>query len=305
MIRGSIAALVTPMDASGAVDLTALDCLIDMHLHNSTHGLVAVGTTGESATLNINEHVAVIERVVTRVAGRIPVIAGTGSNCTKEAIELTAAAKQVGADACLIVTPYYVRPTQEGLISHFQMIADSVEIPQILYNVPARTGSDLLNESVAKLSTHPNIIGLKDATGDLQRAKELLNLTGQGFCLYSGDDMTALELLQLGAEGVISVTANLLPRAISVLCEASQQGEVEFCTDLDSILQPLHRALFCEPSPTPTKWALFQRGLIGPGIRLPLLPLSLHEREALMKLINSVEESLNSFSQRLFKVKFS
>lgn len=292
MIRGSIAALVTPMHASGALDLTALDRLVDLHLREGTHGLVAVGTTGESATLDHDEHLAVIRRVVARVAGRIPVIAGTGSNCTREAIELTQAAKQAGADACLLVTPYYVRPTQQGLVRHFQLIADSVDIPQILYNVPARTGCDLETASVAALCGHPNIVGIKDATGDLARAAQLLALAGRDFAVYSGDDPTALELLRLGGAGNISVVANLLPGAMARLCSAALAGDMDLARELDAAMQGLYCALFRESNPIPCKWALHERGLMDKGIRLPLLPLSNAERQPLMRALAQAEQAV-------------
>ena len=291
MIRGSIAALVTPMDPSGMLDLHGLDRLVDWHLREGTHAVVAVGTTGESATLDTKEHLMVIERVVDRIAGRIPVIAGTGSNCTREAVDLTADAKRAGADACLLVTPYYIKPTQEGLIQHFLKIADSVDIPQILYNVPSRTGCDIQPESVAALSNHSNIVGLKDATGDLLRGEKLLALVDQNFGIYSGDDLTALKLLKLGAAGNISVTANLVPNVMARLCEAALNGNLQLASALDATLTDLHRALFCESNPVPCKWALHEMGLIQDGIRLPLIQLSDHLKLSVMRALQLAKQN--------------
>lgn len=299
MIRGSIAALVTPMDSTGALDLVGLDRLVDFHLGEGTHALVAVGTTGESATLDTKEHLAVIERVVDRVAGRIPVIAGTGSNSTREAVELTSAAKSAGADACLLVTPYYVKPTQEGMIQHFLQVAESVEIPQILYNVPTRTGCDLKPESVATLSNHANIVGLKDATGDLLRGERLISLVNQNFGIYSGDDLTALKLLKLGAAGNISVTANLVPKVMARLCEAALCGNLQLATALDATLTDLHRVLFCESNPVPCKWALHEMGLIQNGIRLPLIQLSDHLRLSVMSALQLANQHAQLLPERL------
>ena len=216
MITGSLVALVTPMHANGEIDWSALKSLVEWHIAEGTHGIVAVGTTGESATLTVDEHCAVIKSVIETVNGRIPVIAGTGANSTREAIELTRLAKEAGADACLLVTPYYNKPTQEGLYQHYKAVAEAVAIPQILYNVPGRTGVDMLNSTVARLAGIPNIVGIKDATGDLVRGQELLNLVGDKMAVYSGDDGTAYELILMGAKGNISVTANVAPKAMSV-----------------------------------------------------------------------------------------
>lgn len=270
MIRGSIVALVTPMRESGAIDYAALDRLVDVHLHEGSHGIVAVGTTGECSTLDFKEHLHVVRRIVMRVAGRLPVIAGTGSNSTREAIALTAAAADIGADACLLVTPYYVRPTQEGLYRHFGEIAQAVPIPQILYNVPARTACDLLPETVARLAEFDTIVGIKDATGDLARAQALLPLTQHGFALYSGDDASAAELMLRGGQGNISVTANVAPRAMAKLCDAALAGDATHARALQRYLQPLHAALVTQTNPIPVKWALQRMNLIRAGIREPL-----------------------------------
>ena len=274
MIAGSMVALVTPMDAQGRLDWDALSKLVDLHLQEGTNAIVAVGTTGESATLDVNEHIEVIRRVVDQVAGRIPVIAGTGANCTREAIELTENAKRAGADACLLVTPYYNKPTQEGLYQHFRHIAESVAIPQILYNVPGRTVCDMLPETVERLSLVPNIIGIKEATGDLQRAKEILDRVSKDFLVYSGDDPTAVELMLMGGRGNISVTANVAPRAMSDLCAAAMRGEAAIARAINDRLMPLHKNLFIESNPIPVKWALSEMGLMQEGIRLPLTWLS-------------------------------
>jgi len=274
MIAGSMVALVTPMDAEGRLDWDSLTQLVDFHLREGTNAIVAVGTTGESATLDVEEHVAVIRQVVKQVAGRIPVIAGTGANSTREAIELTAAAKQAGADACLLVTPYYNKPTQEGLFLHHRKIAESVAIPQILYNVPGRTACDMLPDTIARLSEVPNIIGVKEATGDLARGKEVLDKVASGFLVYSGDDATAVELMLMGAKGNISVTANVAPRAMSELCALAMRGEAEAARAINDRLMPLHKQLFCEANPIPVKFALHEMGLIPAGIRLPLTWLS-------------------------------
>ena len=232
------------------------------------------GTTGESATLDVNEHIEVIRRVVDQVAGRIPVIAGTGANSTREAVELTQNAKTAGADACLLVTPYYNRPTQEGLYLHFRHIAEAVAIPQILYNVPGRTACDMLPETVERLSKVDNIIGIKEATGDLQRARDILDRVSANFHLYSGDDPTAVELILLGGKGNISVTANVAPRAMSDMCSAAMRGEAAIARAINDRMMPLHKNLFIEANPIPVKWALNEMGMMADGIRLPLTWLS-------------------------------
>ncbi len=274
MIAGSMVALVTPMDAQGRLDWDSLSKLVDFHLENGTHAIVAVGTTGESATLDVDEHIKVIEFVVKRVNGRIPVIAGTGANSTREAVELTQNAKQAGADACLLVVPYYNKPTQEGLYQHFKHIAEAVDIPQILYNVPGRTSCDMQAETVIRLSSVPNIIGIKEATGDLQRAKAILDGVSKDFIVMSGDDPTAVELILLGGKGNISVTANVAPREMADLCNAALEGKADEARAINEKLMPLHKHLFIEANPIPVKWALVEMGLMHEGIRLPLTWLS-------------------------------
>ncbi len=274
MITGSIVALVTPMTSTSDIDWSALAELVEWHVAEGTDAIVAVGTTGESATLDVEEHAHVIKFVVDQVRGRIPVIAGTGANCTKEAVELTESAKALGADACLLVTPYYNKPTQEGLFQHYQYIADRVAIPQILYNVPGRTACDLLPETVLRLAGHPNIVGIKEATGDLNRAEWLLNHCPQNFAIYSGDDPTAVELMLKGGQGNISVTANIVPRLMAELCRLAIGGQAELARALNQQLMPLHQHLFVESNPIPVKWALQRMGKIGSGIRLPLVSLS-------------------------------
>ncbi|KJK20279.1 4-hydroxy-tetrahydrodipicolinate synthase [Pseudomonas sp. 2(2015)] len=274
MIAGSMVALVTPMDAQGRLDWDSLGKLVDFHLEKGTHAIVAVGTTGESATLDVDEHIKVIEFVVKRVAGRIPVIAGTGANSTSEAVHLTRNAKNAGADACLLVVPYYNKPTQEGLYQHFKHIAEAVDIPQILYNVPGRTSCDMQAETVIRLSSVPNIIGIKEATGDLKRAKAILDGVSKDFIVLSGDDPTAVELILLGGKGNISVTANVAPREMADLCEAALEGNAEKARAINEQLMPLHKDLFIEANPIPVKWALVEMGLMHKGIRLPLTWLS-------------------------------
>jgi 4-hydroxy-tetrahydrodipicolinate synthase len=270
LLRGSIVALITPMDAIGAVDDAALARLVDFHVEAGTAAIVAVGTTGESATLDEAEHCAVIARCVALAAGRIPVIAGTGANATAEAIRLTRCAAEVGADAALLVTPYYNKPTQAGLIAHYRAIADAVALPQILYNVPGRTACDLLPETTAELARVENIVGLKDATGDLTRLPRLRELCGPDFALYSGDDGTGCEFMLGGGDGVISVTNNVAPALMRQLCDAALAGERERALAINDQLADLHRALFVESNPIPVKWAMAALGLAQPGIRLPL-----------------------------------
>jgi 4-hydroxy-tetrahydrodipicolinate synthase len=274
MIQGSMVALVTPMHADNSLDWAALHKLVDWHLEQGTHAIVAVGTTGESATLNVEEHLAVIKKVVDQVNGRIPVIAGTGANSTSEAVELTQAAKDAGADACLLVTPYYNKPTQEGLFLHHTHIARAVAIPQILYNVPGRTGVDMKPETALRLALVPNIIGIKEATGDLVRAKLLIDEAPKDFAIISGDDATAVDLILLGGKGDISVTANVVPAAIARMCELALAGKAEEARAINERLLPLHTAMFVESNPIPVKWAVEQLGLIQSGIRLPLTRLS-------------------------------
>lgn len=270
MITGSMVALVTPMTSRGDIDWPALKRLVDFHLQQGTHAIVAVGTTGESATLNVAEHCMVIKHVVDQVNGQIPVIAGTGANSPHEAIELTEAARVAGVDACLLVTPYYNKPTQQGLYLFHKLIAESVAIPQILYNVPGRTACDMDNQTISQLAALDNIIGVKDATGELERGRELIELCGDRIAVYSGDDPTAAELILLGAKGDISVTANIAPKLMAQMCEAALAGDRELASQLNQQLNPLHDNLFLESNPIPVKWALYEMGLINDGIRLPL-----------------------------------
>lgn len=274
MFRGSLVAIVTPMREDGTVDFDALDRLLDFHRQAGTHGIVATGTTGEASTLDVDEHLAVVAHIVRRVAKRIPVIAGTGANATSEAIALSRAAAESGADACLVVTPYYNKPTQEGLFQHFAAIARSVEAPVILYNVPSRTACDLLPETVARLAQLPGIVGIKEATGDIDRARAIQALCPPSFALYAGDDATAVSLGLAGAAGVISVTANVAPEGMSQVWEAILAGNHAAAREKDKALAGLHKALFVESNPIPVKWALQAMGLIGPHLRLPLTPLS-------------------------------
>jgi 4-hydroxy-tetrahydrodipicolinate synthase len=274
MLQGSLVAIVTPMHEDGALDLSTLRSLIDFHVNQGTDGIVIVGTTGESPTVDIAEHCRLISTTVDHVAGRIPVIAGTGANSTSEALDLTRQAKQLGADACLLVAPYYNKPTQEGLYQHFRAVAEAVDIPQILYNVPGRTGCDISNDTVLRLAQIPTIIGIKDATGNIERGTDLLLRAPSGFAIYSGDDASALALMLMGGHGVISVTANVAPKLMHDLCEAARAGNMAAARSINARLFPLHQKLFVEANPIPVKWALHQMGLIGPGIRLPMVPLS-------------------------------
>ncbi len=274
MISGSIVAMVTPMTSDGSLDWEALDELVEWHIEMGTRGIVPVGTTGESSTVTVAEHCAIIERVVDLVNHRLPVIAGTGANATDEAIELTKAAAGAGADACLLVTPYYNKPTQEGLYQHYKKIAESVSVPQILYNVPGRTACDMLPETVARLACIENIVGIKEATGDLQRAIEILELCGTDVVVYSGDDATAVDLMLNGAQGTISVTANVVPGQMATVCEAAIEGDAERANGLNRKLMALHERLFVESNPIPVKWALAKMGKIKTGLRLPLTELS-------------------------------
>ena len=291
MISGSLVALATPMNPDGTLDWERLDGLVDFHIKNGTDAIVAVGTTGESATLNPEEHCAVIRRVVDLVKasaeGKVAVIAGTGANSTTEAIDLTREASKIGVDACLLVTPYYNKPTQEGLYQHYKTIAEAVDVDQILYNVPGRTAVDMLNETVVRLADIPNIIGVKDATGDLARGKELINLVGDRIAVYSGDDATAVELILLGAKGNISVTANVAPKDMADLCRLALAGEAEQARAISERLMPLNENLFVEANPIPVKWALQQMGLIQGGIRLPLTPLSAPFHQDILSALKS------------------
>jgi 4-hydroxy-tetrahydrodipicolinate synthase len=278
VLQGSMVAIATPMaagvDPETGIDWKAYARLVEFHIDKGTDAIVAVGTTGESATLNDKEHCEAMRRVVEWAKGRIPVIAGTGANSTTEAIHLTRSAKEAGADACLLVTPYYNKPTQEGLFQHHRAVAEAVDIPQILYNVPGRTACDMLPATVGRLAQVPNVIGVKEATGDLARVAEIRRLTGPDFLLLSGDDATAMEFLLLGGQGVISVTANVAPRLMHELCAAAIAGDRALAQAVDAQLAGLHRDLFVEANPIPTKWALHRLGLIQAGIRLPLTWLS-------------------------------
>jgi 4-hydroxy-tetrahydrodipicolinate synthase len=274
MIKGSIVAIVTPMHADGSLDMPGLRTLIDWHIAEGTDGIVVVGTTGESPTVSVDEHCELIKIAVEHTAKRIPVIAGTGGNSTTEAIELTEFAKRVGADASLQVVPYYNRPTQEGMYRHFRKIAESVDLPVILYNVPGRTVADMSNDTILRLAEVQGIIGVKDATGNLARGSDLLRLAPKSFSVYSGDDATAMALMFCGAKGNISVTANVAPRGMHQLCVAAMAGKVAEAVEINNKLLPLHNKLFVEPNPVPVKWAMAEMGLIPSGIRLPLAPLS-------------------------------
>jgi len=274
MISGSIVALVTPMNLDGSVDWDRLGELIEWHIEMGTDGLVPVGTTGESATVDIPEHCEIVKYVVNAVNGRLPVIAGTGGNATAEAIALTQAAKEAGADACLLVTPYYNKPTQEGLFQHYKAIAEAVDLPQVLYNVPARTACDMLPTTVARCAEIEQVVAIKEATGDLQRTIEILELCGPDMVIYSGDDATAVDLMLNGASGTISVTANVAPKEMGEVCRAAVSGDAELANSLNERLTALHRDLFLESNPIPVKWALAEMGKIGRGVRLPLTELS-------------------------------
>ena len=292
-LQGSIVALVTPMDEDGTIDWQSFKDLIEWHINSGSSGLVIVGTTGESATLNVAEHVQVIENPVNIADGRIKIIAGTGANSTKEAVYLTNSAKSAGADAALIVTPYYNRPSQEGLYRHYSYIADEVSLPQILYNVPSRTGCDLLTETVMKLVPHDNVVGLKDATGNLSRLEEnlmgLKSLNSNEFILYSGDDPTAAQFILKGGSGSISVTANVVPSRIAELCNQALAGNKKKVTELDLELKELNKILFIESNPIPVKWILNRLGRIPGGLRLPLVELD-------NKFHNKTEQILKELS---------
>ena len=288
IIQGSIVAIVTPMFEDGSVDWKGLEKLVEWHIAQGTNSIVAVGTTGEASTLSLAEHKQVIKEIVRVANKRIPIIAGTGANSTHEAIELTKEAKELGADAALLVTPYYNKPTQEGLYQHYKAIAEAVDLPQILYNVPGRTGVDMLNETVIRLADIPQIVGIKDATGDVPRGQALIEgLRGKEMTVYSGDDATAYQLIALGALGNISVTANVAPKEMSQICAAAISGDTERAEALNNEIANLHNILFCESNPIPVKWALHEMGLIGTGIRLPLTPLAEQYRTPLREALNA------------------
>ncbi|MCK5383602.1 MAG: 4-hydroxy-tetrahydrodipicolinate synthase [Gammaproteobacteria bacterium] len=285
MFQGSLVALVTPMREDGAIDESAMQRLIDFHVEQHSDALVAVGTTGESATLNEKEHCHLLRRTVEMAAGRIPVIAGTGANSTREAIDLTRCAMDAGVDACLLVTPYYNKPTQEGLYQHHKAVAEAVPVPQILYNVPGRTAVDMLHETVERLAPIDNIIGIKEATGDMERARRLIECCGDQLDIYSGDDATAMELMLLGGKGNISVTANVAPQAMHDMCAAALAGDRETASAINAPLESLHHCLFVESNPIPVKWALYEMGLIPAGIRLPMTTLSSEHHETVRQAL--------------------
>ncbi len=285
MFQGSLVALVTPMREGGAIDEDAMQRLVDFHVEQHSDALIAVGTTGESATLNEDEHCQLLRRTVEMAAGRIAVIAGTGANSTREAIDLTRCALDAGVDACLLVTPYYNKPTQEGLYQHYKTVAEAVPIPQILYNVPGRTAVDMLPETVERLAPIDNIIAIKEATGDMDRARWLVERCGEQLDIYSGDDATAMELMLLGGKANISVTANVAPRAMHDMCAAALSGDRETASAINASLKSLNQCLFVESNPIPVKWALHEMGLIPEGIRLPMTTLSAEHHETVRQAL--------------------
>lgn len=280
MITGSLVAIVTPMSGDGTVDYPALKRLVEMHIEAGSDGLVVAGTTGESATLTKTEHIELLAAAVEMAAGRLPIIAGTGSNSTAQTVELSREADGLGVHGFLVVTPYYNKPTQDGLVQHFTAVADAVSRPVMLYNVPGRTAVDMQPATVGRLASHGNISGIKEATGEVSRVEPLRELCGAGFGLYSGDDATSRAFMLAGGDGVVSVTANLAPAAMAQLCRAAVQGDAELAAKIDAPLASLHRDLFLESNPIPVKWALARLGLIANGIRLPLLPLSAQHHKA-------------------------
>lgn len=287
LLQGSIVALVTPMNNHGEVDFENLKQLVEYHVQAGTDAIVSVGTTGESATLSIEENVKVILKTVEFAAGRIPVIAGTGANATNEAVTMTKLLNNSGIVGCLSVVPYYNKPTQEGMYQHFKAIAECTDIPQILYNVPGRTGSDLLPETVGRLSAIPNIIGIKEATGDISRVQKIKQLAGKDFFVFSGDDASCLEAMKLGAEGVISVTSNVAPKAMAEMCRLTRQGHFSEAETINQRLMPLHKNLFIESNPIPVKWACYKLGLIAdPTLRLPLTLLSESAQPVVLDALN-------------------
>ncbi len=291
MLTGSIVAIVTPMHEDGKLDIARFRSLMDWHIAEGTDGIVVVGTTGESPTVSFDEHKELIRVAAQYAAGRIPIVAGTGANSTAEAIELTESAKKAGASACLSVVPYYNKPTQEGLYRHFRTIAEAVDIPQIVYNVPGRTVADIANDTVLRLAQVPNIVGIKDATANIERGSDLLRRAPKDFAVYSGDDATGVALILLGGHGIISVTANVAPRLMHQMCAAALACDVKKAREIDFKLLPLHQKLFVEANPIPVKWAVAQMGLIGSGIRLPLTPLSAQYHEAVAEAMRHAEIS--------------
>ena len=287
--QGSLVAIVTPMFEDGSLDLAALRALIDWHIAAGTDGIVIVGTTGESPTVDVDEHCLLIKTTVEHVEGRIKVIAGTGANSTSEAIELTAKAKSLGVDACLLVTPYYNKPSQEGLYQHFAAVASAVDIPQILYNVPGRTSCDMHNDTVLRLAATDNIVGIKDATGSIERGTDLVLRSPKDFAIYSGDDATGMALMLLGSQGVISVTANVAPQLMREMCVAAMAGNVKKACEINAKLFALHQKLFIEANPIPVKWVLQQMGKIQAGIRLPMVNLSAQYHDVLRAAMRQAE----------------
>jgi 4-hydroxy-tetrahydrodipicolinate synthase len=293
MFHGSMVALVTPMYKNGSVDFSSLSELIEWHIISKTHALVILGSTGEAATLSFAERDQILKQAVRDAKGRIPIIAGTGSNSTHEAIKLTEHAMEVGVDACLIVTPYYNKPTQEGLFQHYHAIANAVAVPQILYNVPSRTGCDLLPETVLRLMKITNIVGLKEATGDIQRVTTILQACDRGLDLYSGDDATGFDFMMAGGKGIISVTANVVPKLMRDMCQAVLAHDFKKARELQDKMMPLHKQLFVESNPIPVKWALYEMGKIDAGIRLPLtelMPAYYHDLRAVMQQVGVSNE---------------
>lgn len=287
MLQGSMVAIVTPMFDDGSLDLDALRKLIDLHVEAGTDGIVIVGTSGESPTIDFDEHYLLIKTAVEQTNGRVPVIAGTGANSTREAIALTAKAKALGADACLLVTPYYNKPTQEGLYQHYATVAAAVDVPLILYNVPGRTGCDLANDTALRLAKINNIVGIKDATGSIERGTDLILRAPKGFGVYSGDDATGLALMLLGGHGVISVTANVAPKLMHEMCVTAIGGQVTEACGINAKLFGLHQQLFVEPNPVPVKWVLHELGLIQSGIRLPMVKCSAQYHDGLRTAMNA------------------
>jgi 4-hydroxy-tetrahydrodipicolinate synthase len=285
MIRGSIVAIITPMQDDGSLDLVRFRSLIDWHIAQGTDGIVVVGTTGESPTVNFDEHKQLIRIAVEHSAGRIPIVAGTGGNSTAEAVELAESAKKAGADASLTVVPYYNKPGQEGLYRHFRTIAERVELPHILYNVPGRTVADIANDTVLRLAQVPNIVGIKDATGSMERCSDLLRRAPREFAVYSGDDASCLGLILLGGHGCISVTANVAAKLMHEMCAAALAGNLPLARELNNKLIPLHQKLFVEANPIPVKWAAAQMGLVGMGIRLPMTPLAAQHHETVREAL--------------------
>lgn len=289
MLKGSLVALVTPMNQDGSVNYEQLKSLIDWHVENGTDGIVAVGTTGESATLPVEEHLAVVEAAVKHAAKRIPVIAGAGANNTLEAIELSKAAERLGADYTLSVVPYYNKPSQEGIYRHFKAIAEATSVPMIIYNVPGRTVADMSNETILRLAAVPNIVGVKEASGDIARATDLINRVPEGFAVYSGDDPTGMAFMFCGGHGVISVAANVAPKLFADMCREAVAGNLPAARALNQRLIPVYDVMFCEPSPASPKWALAQLGLCGAHVRLPIIELSSDGQDKVRSALQSAK----------------